>query len=493
MSLFLVLLLPFSSVSVVADKIPISTPSVKATTLVIATRHDSVIYSTFAEEFAKSSYGQAVGITSSSQISFLTPTTFDAFYRSMTNPDFGVSIGWGGGPTLFNSLIEEGAISPITDADTLAVINEAVPDQIAGADMKKFNDTTGELLWAANAISSFGFTVNNKVLAERNLTKPKTWEDLASPDFFTSVAQPNVGMGNAPDTTSNTRIYQIILQRYGWERGWEILYQMAGNGKIYGGSVETRASVIDGEVAAAMTIDFYGLIAMSENPDTEYIVPENASIVNGDPIALAKNPANPEAANAFLKFVFSKEGQSLWLKEGINRLPARADAFDTDIGRQRPDIAKLYNETLSNQGIQFNESLALSLEEPMRFHFEATITDVHTKLQKAWSLIVQAYKNGNLTESEYESYRKKYGVPAMTMQEAIDMNKQFLEDQAFQRTKKSEWRDSANTKYDSIIDDLGDVDTQVTNVPLPTVSIIFALLFSVIAIPVIRSKKSSLS
>ncbi|RMG26944.1 MAG: ABC transporter substrate-binding protein [Methanobacteriota archaeon] len=492
-TLFALMLLSTSNISVVADTIPVKvvTPQ-QSNVLTIATRHDSIIYTAFAEEFAKSSYGQSVGITDPSQVHFLTPTTFEAFYKAMTDPTFAVSLGWGGGPTLFNNLIAEGAVSPITDPTTVAAINDAVPDTLAGAEMKKFDDN-GDMLWAANAISSFGFTVNHDVLEARNLTVPKTWEDLASPDFFTNLAQPNVGMGNAPDTTSNTRIYQIILQRYGWDRGWEIIYQMAANGKIYGGSVETRSSVIEGEVAAAMTIDFYGVIAMQENPRTEYIVPENASIVNGDPIAMAKNPANPDAANAFLQFLFSKEGQSIWLRDNINRLPIREDAFDTPIGQTRPDIHDLYNRTLSNQGIEFNESLALSLEEPMRSHFEATITDVHTKHRNTWNLMIQGLRSGNLTEEKFEELRKEFTKPAMTMEEAIAMNDQFLSDQSFQRDKKKEWRDFANSKLDSISNELGGQgisDTQVTNVPYPSVGFIFAFLNLVMAIFITRKRKN---
>ncbi len=492
-TLFAVTLLATGNVSVVAETIPVHpiTPH-QSNVLTIATRHDSIIYTAFAEEFVKSSYGQSVGITDVSQVRFLTPTTFEAFFKAMTDPTFAVSLGWGGGPTLFNNLITEGAVSPITDSATLAAIDAAINDTIAGAEMKKFDPSTGELLWAANAISSFGFTVNHDVLEARNLTVPRTWEDLASPDFFTNLAEPNVGMGNAPDTTSNTRIYQIILQRFGWDRGWEIIYQMAANGKIFGGSVETRSSVIEGEVAAAMTIDFYGVIAMQENPRTEYIVPENASIVNGDPIAMAKNPANPDAANAFLQFLFSQEGQSVWLRDNINRLPVRADAFDTPLGQTRPDIRDLYDQTLSNQGIEFNESLALSLEEPMRSHFEATITDVHTKHRNTWNLMIQGLRSGNLTEDEFENLRKEFTKPAMTMEEAIAMNDQFLSDQSFQRDKKKEWRDFANSKLDSISAELGGQgisDTQITNVPYPSVGFLFTLLSSIMAIFITRRRK----
>jgi len=416
--------------------------------LVIATRHDSIIYNKFAAEFVKSSYGQAAGITDPASIKFYAPTTYEGFYKTLTNSFFQADIGWGGGPTLFNGLVQDGAVSPITNATTLAVINDAVNDTLAGAQMKSY--VNGSLMWAANAISSFGFTVNHKELEKRGLPMPKTWTDLASPDFFTSTSEANVGLGNAPDTTSNTRIYQIIFQKYGWERGWEIINGMAGNGQIYRGSVETRQSVISGETAVAMTIDFYGIIAQNENPDTEYVVPENASIVNGDPMVLAKNPAHPDAAQEFMKFAFSKEGQSLWLDPAINRLPIRADAFDTALGATRPDIKALYEKTLNNQGIQFNETLSSSIEEAMRYYWEASITDVHDNLKATWGRIMNGWKQNAFSENRYNELIQAFGKPAISMDEIAKIDPQIRTDPEFRTQKTAEWSAYANDKFAAV-------------------------------------------
>ncbi len=466
------------------------TPETNATIkLVIGTRHDSVIYTKFAAEFVKSTYAADVGISSVDEISFYTPTTYDAFKRVMTVEQIGGDIGWGGGPSLFNTLAADGALSPITDQSTLDVIAEAVPDAIAGADMKQYT-SSDELIWASNAISSFGFTVNNKVLKERGLEKPLTWEDLADPAMFSSASDFNIGMGNAPDTTSNTRIYQIILQKYGWEKGWEIIYQMAANSKIYGGSVETRSSVISGETAVAMTIDFYGLIAMQENPDTEYIVPANASIVNGDPIALAANPPHQAAAEAFIKFAFSNEGQALWFDAKINRLPIRAEAFQTEAGKNRPDIYELYNETISNLSIEFSEDLAASLEEPMRYHFEQTITNVHSKHRTAWSIMIDGLNSEKINQTQFDELRAKLVKPAMTQAEAIAMNDAFNSDQSVRREKEDEWFEFSSAKYkelDAIFVELGLSQGSVTDVPFSIFSLFFGM--SVMSAIVIFKRK----
>ncbi|MFV2015203.1 MAG: ABC transporter substrate-binding protein, partial [Candidatus Heimdallarchaeota archaeon] len=369
----LALLIPASGSIINTSSTPVTDEvSPDAIKLSVSTRHDAILYNKIAAAFAASPLGASVGITSPSQIKFTAPSTYTGFFREQTDPFFGKSVAWGGGPTLFNNLAADGALSVITDPDVLNLINNEIPDTLAGAEMKKYNDAN-ELVWSGSAISSFGFTVNNKELQDRGLPKPKTWEDLASPEFYTFGSEFNIGLGNAPDTTSNTRIYQIILQKFGWEKGWEIIYRMAGNGKIYGGSVETRSSVITGETAVAMTIDFYGVIAMTENPNTEYIVPANASIVNADPIALSKNPVHPEAANAFIKYVLSPEGQAVLFDAEINRLPIRVDAFLEPAGIARPDLKSLYDQTINNQGIEFDEDLAASQYSTMRWLFEFSI------------------------------------------------------------------------------------------------------------------------
>ena len=372
----------------------------------------------------------------------------------------------------------EGSILPITDESLLSVINSAVDDTIAGAEMKSYNDN-GDMIWVANAISSFGFTVNHIELEARGLPVPKTWEDLASPEFFTSASQANIGLGNAPDTTSNTRIYQIILQKYGWEKGWEMIYKMAGNGKIYGGSIETRSSVLNGETAAAMTIDFYGLIVMQENPNCEYIVPENGSIVNGDPISYSKDPPHIDAANAFLKFVNSQEGQSLWLDKRINRMPVRADAFDTDFAKTRDDIDTLkglYEKTLVNKGIDFDEDLALSLEETMRYHFEATITTVHSDLRTTWGDMVASYKGGGFSENRLNEISEQFGKPAITRAEAIEMEPSMATDATFRVEKQSEWAEFSGTKFDRAREMITEPETIITTI---TSVIFFSFCFCI--------------
>ncbi|MCY3413061.1 MAG: ABC transporter substrate-binding protein [Candidatus Heimdallarchaeota archaeon] len=408
--------------------------------LTILTRHDSAITNSFREAFLQSSYGAAAGYSTGDgdKINFLSVTTLQGWLLALGSESRQVDLAWGGGPTLFNQMAEAGLLTPITDTDLVNLVTTNVPSNIAGAEMYHYTDS--QLDWVANAISSFGFTVNDDVLDFYGLEAPTSWEDLASPDFFVSTSAPTISLGNPPDTTSNTRIYQIILQKYGWEKGWEMLSRMAGNGMIAGGSVDTRSKVIDGEVAVAMTIDFYGVYAQTECSDCRYVIPEGGSIVNGDPIAFGAKSGNPEAAKEFFKFVNSAEGQAVWIQN--DRLPIVEAAFDTTIGQARPDVEALYQETLANQGIEFNETLSTLTEFTMQHYFESTITDAHPALKAAWAKAVAITDEATFNSSVADLFE-----PQLTLEEAIAGNQALVDNPTTLLNTKTTWQSTANSRY----------------------------------------------
>jgi len=71
----------------------------------------------------------------------------------------------------------------------------------------------GKVYWVTWAVSSFGITINKKVLDRYGLPKPKSWADLASFEYGRAAAQGVrvTGLASLPRSTSNTRIAEIIL------------------------------------------------------------------------------------------------------------------------------------------------------------------------------------------------------------------------------------------------------------------------------------------
>lgn len=424
-------------------------------TLKIITRHDTAIWNVFRDSFLASQLAADANVVAIDYVSPLAPQWIDVILNPAGMPD----VAWGGGPTLFDELIAAGLLSKM-NGTYMEEVAARVPDEIAGAPMKR-NDTDGDNLWIAAAISSFGFTVNNETWAAKSLPWPSTWENLTSPDYYHPTA--TIAMGNAPGTTSNTRIYEIIVQKFGWDLGWDTLTWMGGNAKIYGGSVQTQTAVETGEVAVGMTIDFYGYTSMYKYSYCQYVLPVNGSICNGDPIAIPTTCQHREAAEAFVDFVLSPEGQSQWLRPTINRMPVMEDAFNTTIGETRDDLYSFYNSTIENIGIPFDDNLVLSYEWAFIHYFECVITNAHTELRSVWGKLVNWYRVDPVgRQAQFDSWAAQisetvtvtdpYTATAEKFTEAYaqSINDLIRNDDVFRESIKSLWTSAAITQYATV-------------------------------------------
>ena len=127
---------------------------------------------------------------------------------------------WGGGPVLFDIVHREGLLAQLTSDEVVGVLAD-IPDEVGGVPMMRRDD--GEVYWVGAAISSFGFTINIQYLEEENLPEPSMWTDLANETYAVTLPTPSVGTADATKSTSNTRMFEIILQAQGWQGGWKLL------------------------------------------------------------------------------------------------------------------------------------------------------------------------------------------------------------------------------------------------------------------------------
>lgn len=374
-------------------------------------------------------------------------------------------VAWGGGPTLFDSLFQRNLLAPLTSEEVLSAAAQ-IPDSILGVPMKRVKD--GKIYWVAAAISSFGFTVNTRRLSDYNLATPRSWRDLASPELGKPLAQYGVAALSIADptqSTSHTRMYEIILQRFGWDEGWRILTLMAANANIYPGSEAARDAVIQGDVAVGITIDFYGYTAQQMNPDCKYIIPPGESIVNGDPIALVNGSRYPEAAQAFIAWVLT-EGQKVWLDPAINRLPANPRVFDTPEGAKRSDLKRAYEETVKTPSIEFNDTLALMYEPVMQWYFRAVLIEVNDYLKSVWKELLSKYFSGAISKEQFEAFIAKLAAPltftdpatgeqaTLTMDYAISISEKFQSDASYRDALIAAWKRAAVERYTKLLSEL---------------------------------------
>jgi len=429
-------------------------------TLTIITRHDTTIWTLYEPAFLASSYATENNIV---DLKWLSPT--DALWPE-TIGAIAVDIAWGGGPTLFDTLIENDLLAPLAAGSYAMQMVNMINDTIAGNSMKRIDDK-GNVLWAAAAISSFGFTINEDFLADAQLPAPNKWEDLANETYGKLLPLPSIAMGNAPGTTSNTRIYEIIIQAFGWNEGWRILTRMAGNAGIYGGSVETQSAVEMNLVGVSMSIDFYGYTSQLAFPNLQYVLPEGQSIINGDPVALVDKSEHKEAALDFIGWLLSPEGQKLWLDEKVNRMPVRSDAFQTEKGQQRSDLYARFNTTIRNIGLPFSDEVALRYEQSLKYYFEAVLKNEHDSLasiQGVWTKLVQAKAEQRITQQQFSDLILELGTPVswtdptdqttyqFTEEYAISINYRIYTDSAFRSLMQGVWGEAARSQYKNISD-----------------------------------------
>ena len=377
-----------------------------------------------------------------------------------------IDIGWGGGPVLFDIVHREGLLAQLTSDEVEGVLAD-IPDEVSGVPMMRRDD--GEVYWVGAAISSFGFTTNIQYLEEENLPEPSMWIDLANETYAVTLPTPSVGTADATKSTSNTRMFEIILQAQGWQGGWKLLTLKGANSRIYDRSESVRDGVIIGEIAVGTTIDFYGYTAQLENPGIcKYILPKDGTIVNADPIALLTTSPNAEAAQSFIAWVLSPEGQKPWLSPKINRLPINPKVFDTPEGLERADLKEIYDLTHEALVIPFSDDLSISYEYSLMYFYHATLVRAQLKLTDTWMELTQAEFDGEITHAQFLELVDKLsdphllefndpvsgGTATFTEGYAQSINEKMMTDSTFRTQMVDEWMEAAEERYDSVLAEL---------------------------------------
>jgi ABC-type glycerol-3-phosphate transport system substrate-binding protein len=207
-----------------------------------------------------------------------------------------------------------------------------------------------------------------------------------------------------------------------------------------------------------MSIDFYGYTSQLRNPSCQYVIPANGSIINGDPIAICKDSPNPTAAEAFIDWVLSGEGQKWWLLESINRMPVLEDAFLADRAAPvnpsgpRDDLYSFYNATLENLSIDFNDTLVLMYEYSLMYYFEAVLTNAQDALISCWHKLVNWWE-GTHDDAQFALYAAQManvswsGGQTFTQSYAISINLNMRDSTSFRATMQSTWTTAAESHY----------------------------------------------
>jgi ABC-type Fe3+ transport system substrate-binding protein len=214
---------------------------------------------------------------------------------------------WGGEGTLFDNLAAEGLLEP-------GKIPQAMWDEIPTTigkpiglplkDPKKF--------WVGTTLEPYGLIYQPK-LVKRLGVEIKDWDDLLNPKLKGQIAQ------CTPDRSSSSHAsYEVMLQTYGWDKGWEWLKKLAVNTGIFTARSRDVPNVVaKGEFAVGVAVPSYMAFAeVLGGYDLMFAYPKNA-YVTPEPMAVLKGAPHPKAAHAFVEFLLTEEGQKIFMERGL--------------------------------------------------------------------------------------------------------------------------------------------------------------------------------
>lgn len=201
---------------------------------------------------------------------------------------------FGGGVDSFMVAAEEGLL-------------EAYKSPEADYISDRFKDPEG--YWTGVSIVLVTLVVNKELSEEKGIPVPATIEDLLDPRFQGEILMPNPGISGTAFT-----FLASILQRMGAEKGWEYFGELDKNMPYYaerGNEPPQKASL--GEIMVGVSPD--GINAKREGYPVEIVYPADGTPWWHSPVAIIQGTDNLAAAQKFVDWTLSAEGQAVLAHE----------------------------------------------------------------------------------------------------------------------------------------------------------------------------------
>ncbi len=300
----------------------------------------------------------------------------------------GIDLYFGGGAPDHSRLAEKGCCEPVQLPQEIL---EQIPQTIGG--VRQYD---AEHRWHAAAVSCFGILYHARLLKEKGLPLPRTWDDLARPEM-----RGKVGAADASQSGSAKAAYEMIVQAAAdWPSGWAKLLQIFANCKHFpAGASDVIDDVANGEVLAGTAIDFYAYDAIAQHgADLGFALVPGTTAFTPDPICLLKNPPHPQAARRFIEFVLSEAGQKLWClppgapggpeTHALYRQPVRRDVYDTCAGSMLPGLVNPFRHSGE---FRYDEPAArLRIARLYAPLMKAAVLENRSQLAAAWAALLDA-------------------------------------------------------------------------------------------------------
>ncbi len=351
----------------------------------------------------------------------------------------GIDIFFGGGISPHIQLSEKNLLIPYKLPNEILNL---IPQNIAGQPIYD-----KEHRWYGACITGFGIVYNKILIKNLKLKTPKSWEDLTLPQLYKWVS------GADPRRSGSAHMmFEMLLQGYGWDKGWEIITKMGANIKSFrAGADEVLKDISVGESSVGMSIDFYAYsqIETYGKENIGFVMPENLTVFTADPISIIKGAKNLQLAKTFLNYVLSLDGQLLWsLQKGEKKGPKTFNLFRMAI---LPEIYNKYSNKLVTPINPFK------IKSKLKYDFEKSakrwaivndmvgcmIIDLHDELSTAWEAIIKSKK-----DNKNKLFAELVKIP-ISEEEAFKLSSQW-ENSIIRNKKIKEWTIFSQDKYKKV-------------------------------------------
>jgi ABC-type Fe3+ transport system substrate-binding protein len=347
----------------------------------------------------------------------------------------GIDIFFGGGLEPYLALKTERLLTAYALPKPLL---EKIPPSVAGIPLYDPDHT-----WYGATLAGFGIVYNKVVLDLIKLPVISTWDDLASAKAFGWV-----GSSDPRKSGSVHMVYEIILQAYGWEKGWRIITALGANVRNFTNAAsQIPKDVAIGEVAYGLAIDFYAWAQVKEaGPDKiGFVMPDNLTIITPDGIGILKGAGNLEVAKAFVRFVMSEEGQKLWLLN--EKAPDGPQRFQLNRFSVLPSLYAQSSQATAVKLNPFSWRSNFVFDPKLSSERWSIVNDLlGTLIIDQKHLLTRAWKDALANRSGQQEFDRLAAMP-ISADEALTLVKTKWKDPAFRNQKLNEWIHFARSKY----------------------------------------------
>lgn len=357
----------------VSSVIAVAAPPAIESELVLITPVTKFIVDGAAEKFkayAQKTYGINVTVNASYAG---TPVCFGKITEWAGRPQ--ADIFWGGESALFDKLAQQNLLLKL---DISEEIISTIPSSIGQPKPVPLKDPNK--FWVGTTLEPYGVSYNPKLLKRLGVAPIKTWNDLLNRKLKGWVAQ------CTPDrSSSNHASYEVIFQSMGLEKGWAWADKLAANTPNFAArSRDVPSLVAKGEAAVGFAVPSYMQFEeVLAGYDVRFVAPENC-FVTCEPIAVLSGAKNARAAQAFIEFLHTEDGQRVFMERGLFPITpkyrvAGASGSTAEKAVEFTGVRSFFDAPVKNI---YDDDVAQKRYNEVNETFRKRIIEQHDKLKK---------------------------------------------------------------------------------------------------------------